>query len=138
MPENQKWENLFLNIFEQSPVGMALLGPEGEWLLVKKKFSELICYTPFELSFLNTTDILHPSDIQLNSRLLSQLFDIQKKYFSINQRVIKKNGDLFWANMTISVFKRNDGEPNGFLMVFEELEENPKEKADSKENTLFG
>jgi PAS domain S-box-containing protein len=56
-------EQKFRHAFEYSGIGMALSSPNGNYISVNKKFSNILEYSNEELLEMNVTDLTHPDSI---------------------------------------------------------------------------
>ncbi len=57
-------EERFSNAFEQAPIGVALVSPDGRWLRVNRALCDLVGYTEAELLARTFQDITHPEDLE--------------------------------------------------------------------------
>ena len=56
-------EDRFRNAFDNAPIGMALVSPEGRWLQVNHALCEITGYSERELLEITFQDITHPDDL---------------------------------------------------------------------------
>ena len=56
-------EARFRETFDEAPIGVALVGPNGRWLEVNRALCEIVGYTEAELLALTFQDISHPDDL---------------------------------------------------------------------------
>jgi PAS domain S-box-containing protein len=93
-------------IFEQAAVGVATLDLEGRWLKVNQSLCNLVGYTAKEL--LNTTfqEITYAEDLELDMYFAQQLLAGEIGHFSREKRYVRKDGQLVWANITVSLMRR--------------------------------
>ncbi len=88
-------------LFDQSPVGIFVLNPDGYFILVNRRFCELTGYSNEELLQMHILDTYLESEIDLFSLRLTQL---QIKNESIVERSIRrKDKTTFYAQINLLV-----------------------------------
>ncbi|MEG4024130.1 PAS domain S-box protein [Microcoleus sp. S13C4] len=104
----------FRATFEQAAVGMVQASVEGEFLLVNQKLCEILGYSRQELVEKRFQEITWPGDLASELELLRQLLAAEIENFSLEKRYIRKDGELVWANLTVSLLREQNG--TQFLM----------------------
>ncbi|XZN89255.1 MAG: PAS domain S-box protein [Microcoleus sp.] len=104
----------FRATFEQAAVGMAQANLEGKLLLVNQKLCEILGYSRTELSEKNFQEITLPEDLEPELHHLQRLLAGEIETYSMEKRYIRKNGDLMWANLSVSLLQEQNG--NKYLM----------------------
>ncbi|KOY15178.1 PAS domain S-box protein [Paenibacillus xylanivorans] len=94
---------LFEQIYNQAPIGIALLAPTGHWMKVNPAFCCMLGYTTEELMLLNYQDLTHPDDCALDSIYERDLFEGKSRELKYEKRYIQKNGDVLWVALHISL-----------------------------------
>ncbi|MFE6073709.1 PAS domain S-box protein [Paenibacillus sp. NPDC057886] len=94
---------LFEQIYNQAPIGIALLAPSGHWMKVNPAFCCMLGYTTEEVMLLNYQDLTHPDDCALDSIYERELFEGKSKELKYEKRYIQKNGDVLWVALHISL-----------------------------------
>lgn len=112
----------FRATFEQAAVGMAQATVEGKFLLVNQKLCEILGYSREELVEKRFQQITWPGDLASEQELLRQLLAGKIENFSLEKRYIRNDGELVWANLTVSLLREQNG--TQFLMaVVEDIRE---------------
>ena len=104
----------FRATFEQAAVGMAQANLEGKLLLVNQKLCDILGYSREELSEKKFQEVTLPSDLEIELNLLRQLLAGEIPTYSLEKRYIRKNGDLIWVNLSVSLLQEQNG--NQYLM----------------------
>ncbi|KMY67334.1 hypothetical protein AAU61_10830 [Desulfocarbo indianensis] len=112
----------FQATFDQAAVGIAHVGPDGTWLRVNNKLCQIVGYTREELLGKTFQDITHPDDLQTDLSLLDKVIAGELETYSLEKRYIKKDGSLVWIELTVSLVRREDGSPNYFISVVEDID----------------
>jgi diguanylate cyclase (GGDEF)-like protein/PAS domain S-box-containing protein len=124
--ECQLSEERFRRIFDEGPFGMGLESPNQTIIAANKVLYELLGYTEQELTGKSTADIICEEDRSKSREVLGQLFANSIPVIRSEKRYIKKNGDILWANTTISAIHGQDGNVLYALAIIEDLTESRK------------
>ena len=112
----------FRATFEQAAVGMAQASLEGKLLLVNQKLCDFFGYCREELIGKNFQEITHPEDRNLELKYLHQLLAGEIEYYAVENRYVCKEGNLVWANLTVSLVREQNGSQY-FMGVVEDIRE---------------
>ncbi len=114
-------EEHFHKIFEEGPLGMAIIGLDYRFVKVNIKLCQMLGYTEQELTGLTFLDITHTDDIDMDVKLAHQVFIGEIPYYNIEKRYIKKNREILWINLTASVIRDESGKPLYGLAMIEDI-----------------
>jgi PAS domain S-box-containing protein len=119
--------------FEQAAVGMAHVSPDGRWLRVNQKLCEIVGYPREELLALTFQDITYPDDLPNDLEKQAQLLDGQISMYTIEKRYIRKDGQLIWINLTVSMVRDISGAPKYLIKVVEDITDRKNAEAALRE-----
>jgi PAS domain S-box-containing protein len=102
-------EERFRRLFEQGPVGVAMMGNDAHMLKVNSVFCQMLGYSEEELTGMTPFDITHPEDREVSKNLMKILFEGGAPAGRIEKRYIKKNGEIVWASLRASVIRDQEG-----------------------------
>ena len=122
----RKSEECFRKIFEESPLGMAIIDRKSRFVKVNGMLCRMLGYTEEEFITLEYTDIIHSLDIEKNVKNIRQLFKRKIPYWKTEKRCVKKSGELIWVNMTASVMLDVADDTRYFLKMFEDITKRKK------------
>ncbi|MFC0434676.1 bifunctional diguanylate cyclase/phosphodiesterase [Kutzneria buriramensis] len=105
----QDSESRFLAVFDSAPIGLAIGDFDSNILESNQALQDLLGYTREELNALTGADILHPDDIPDTLERYNRLFRGEYPSFRSRQRLLKKDGDVLWANVTVSAVRDSTG-----------------------------
>jgi PAS domain S-box-containing protein len=114
-------EERFRTTFENAAVGIAHVAPGGQWLLVNKRYCEIVGYTAEELAGKTFHDITHPDDIAVDLAQRQRVLSGAISNFSMEKRYIRKEGSPIWVNLTVGCARRADGSLDYFISVVEDI-----------------
>ena len=111
----------FAVAFDNAPIGVALVAPDGRWLDVNQALLQILGYTKEELLATDFQSITHPdslaTDLDFVRRVLSgeiDAFKREKRYFHASGRVI-------WAELDTSLVRDAAGEPLYFITQIQDV-----------------
>jgi two-component system cell cycle sensor histidine kinase/response regulator CckA len=108
-------------IFDESPIGMALVGADRFFHKVNRAFCESTGYTEAELTRLRFSDITHPDDAADDVALSERLFAGEISSFRVEKRYVSKSGEPLWINLTASLIRDAAGRPVYRLNMVEDI-----------------
>ncbi|WP_458126701.1 PAS domain S-box protein [Paenibacillus sp. Z3-2] len=96
---------LFEQIYNQAPIGIALVAPTGQWMKVNPAFCCMLGFTSEELMDLSYQDITHPDDSPQDVIYNCELFESKSKEYKYEKRYINKKGDILWTSLHVSLVR---------------------------------
>lgn len=132
-------EQKFRGVFEQAPIGIAVLGLDERLRNANATLCGMLGYTEQELHGRRPVDVTYADDIPLSANLADRMLQ-QDGEVQIEKRYVRKNGDLVWARRAGCVIRDESGAPREFLVMVEDISEqkraelalkNAKEQAES-------
>ncbi|MTK64141.1 MAG: PAS domain S-box protein, partial [Methanobacterium sp.] len=108
--------------FEQAAVGLAHVGPAGRWLRVHQKLCDIVGYSQDEFLALTFQDITHPDDLEIDLDYVRQMLANEIRTYSMAKRYLRKGGGQIWINLTVSLVRDQDGAPDYFISVVEDIQ----------------
>ena len=121
-------EERFRNIFEEAPIGMAVVGLDGRLLQVNKAFCEMLGYSEQELTIRGLSDITHPNDVGKDGLLAAQMLKGAITIYKVEKRYLRKNREPLWADLTATVIRDHDGQAVCSLVMIENIIERKQAK----------
>ncbi|HSH38321.1 MAG TPA: PAS domain S-box protein [Chthoniobacterales bacterium] len=114
-------EERYRATFDQAAVGVCQIRFDGSFTRVNSRLCELFGYTADELLHLKFSDITHPADLAHSLQLVGELSQEQRDSFAIDKRYVRKDGSVIWAFSTVSLMRDEDGKPQVFIAVVEDI-----------------
>ena len=108
-------EEAFRGNFENAAIGMALIDPNGKWLKINKKLSDIVGYSEEEILKLTFQDITHPEDLDKDLNLLQELVQDKRSHYQLEKRYYHKAGHIVYILLAVSMVKNKDGEVLHFI-----------------------
>jgi PAS domain S-box-containing protein len=108
---------------EHSPVGMALVALDGEFLNVNVALCEMLGYEPQQLTGLTFQDITHPDDLASDMRLVLRALADEISSYRITKRYIRSDGGVVIGDLSVALLRAPDGTPIHFISQIVDLTE---------------
>ena len=102
-------EERFRKIFNESPVGIAFLGKQREIFLTNQRYRDFLGYSEKEILEIKPEKLLHPDDWAPSVELSTRLRSGEIPAFHMEQRYIRKDGVVVWADTRITVLRDKEG-----------------------------
>lgn len=131
-------ERRFQATFHHAPVGIAHVGMDGSFLLVNARFCEITGYPVEALIRTGFQQITHADDLRADETLLARLNLGEIPRYTMEKRYIRPDGAIIWINLTVSMMRDDDGEPELYVAVIEDLSEVRKAHHESTHDSLTG
>ncbi|MEZ5988170.1 MAG: PAS domain S-box protein [Planctomycetota bacterium] len=111
-------------LFEGSPIGMIVTGPDGTFEHVNPRLAEMLGRDREELVGRSFREFTHPDDLEASEAQLRRLQrgDLEGTR-SFEKRYMRKDGSVLYALLTVQPFADEAGRTRGFLTQVLELDE---------------
>jgi PAS domain S-box-containing protein len=116
-------ERLLSATFENASVGIAETAPDGRYLRVNPKLSEMTGYSREELLGLRFTDLTHPEDRAADLARYDLQLQRQLDSYILEKRCLRKDGSLFWAHVAASMMRDDGGRPLIGIRILQDVTE---------------
>ena len=116
-------EDLFRLTFENAPIGMAIVSPDGFFSRVNRSLCQVLGYSREELTTLTFLAITHPDDRELHLSMAGQLDRSEIQLYQIPKRYVRKDGQVVDAMLSVSTVRGPDGTPLHNVAQIEDITE---------------
>ncbi len=116
-------EERFRAIFEQTAVGIAKTALCGQFIRVNPGFCQIVRYAESDLLQQNWEAITHPDDIEADGQYVRLLLSGEIETFSREKRLICKDEEVCWANVTVSAMRDAEGTAQYLICAIEDISE---------------
>jgi len=104
-------ELLFRRVFDQLPVGTALLTTDGRFHRVNAAFCQMLGRSEDELRGITFLDITHPEDQPMSVAQVRELMDGRVEHIQMEKRYLRKDGEVVWGVVSVRVIRDTEGRP---------------------------
>ncbi len=116
-------EERFRAAFAQASVGISITDAAG----VIREVNDALClitgYSKPELLAMSFQSITHPDDLAENMELVNRLVTGAIPSFALQKRYLRKNGEVVWVTVNVSLTRDADGKPLQFVALVEDITE---------------
>jgi len=101
----RKAETLFLNTFDQAPIGIAYADRSLKLLRFNDSFCTHLGYDPAELAGRSLEELTHPEDAHAATKEIDRLWNDEVPYVDIEKRYRRKDGSYLWVRTTTALVR---------------------------------
>jgi two-component system cell cycle sensor histidine kinase/response regulator CckA len=116
-------EGRFRSIFDNAAVGVALVDTDGYVLDTNEADCRFLGYSHKELVGMHFTAFTYPEDLNLDRDLFDSLIEGKRDSYMIDKRYVRKDGQIVWGRLNVSLIRDNDGRPQYTVVVVEDITE---------------
>jgi len=111
-------------MFAMASVGVAQADPKtGRWVRANQKMSEITGYSNDELLEMRISEVTHPEDRDRDWQAFQSVVDNRAKNYRMEKRYIRKNGEIAWVNVNMTVLRDAAGHPLRTVAMIEDISE---------------
>ena len=110
-------------MFEHSAVGIGIMGLDRRVIDANPAICRIYGRTRQEMIGSNAAEVTYPEDNPEATRLSNELIAGQRDSYELDRRYIRKNGEVFWAHVTMSSVRDLDGEPQYLVGMIIDIDE---------------
>ncbi|HXB63430.1 MAG TPA: diguanylate cyclase [Solirubrobacteraceae bacterium] len=110
-------------VFEQAPIGMALLTPEGRWVRVNRALLAITGYSAEELLAKTLEEVTHPDDLAADLENVRRLTAGEIRHYTMERRYFHARGHVISTILSVSLMRDRDGNPQHFIAQIQDITE---------------
>jgi PAS domain S-box-containing protein len=114
---------MFRVAFEQAPVGICLVNPDGRFLNVNGKFCDMLGYSVSELLSRTFQDITHPDDLGSSIEWFRNSLAGETTIADLEKRYLHKEGHVVWGIVRGFLLRNVDGSARFFITHVQDITE---------------
>src|ERR671913_1270257 len=113
----------FRGIFENAPIGVAMVTLEGRYLQVNHSLCGILGYSEEELQTLTWQEITHPDDLAASKAFARRIVAGEFPRYHLEKRFLHADGHTVWASLSVSLVRDAEGEPIYFVSQIQDVTE---------------
>ena len=123
-------EELFRRAFDDAPIGMALVSPDGHLSRVNGALCELLGRPMLSLLGAEAASLTHPDDLEVELPLADELLAGVRRSYEFDKRFLLPDGSVVWASVGVSLVRDVDGEPERFVVHVQDVTDRKASEAE--------
>jgi PAS domain S-box-containing protein len=125
-------EALFRSAFDNTLFGMAIVGLDGRYLRVSQSLCRITGFSEQELQQTNFSAITYPDDVSEGLGFRHALMEGVKSGGITTKRYVRKNGELVWVSVHVTLVRDALGKPLHFVTLVEDLTERKRAEKEAR------
>lgn len=111
----------FRFIFDEAPIGMALVDLQGHFVEVNLSLARMLGYTPNELKGMTFGALTHPDDQAISQEYFQALLSGSMTTASFEKRYVRKDGRPIWVALSTSAMRDAEGRAQYFITMMQNI-----------------
>jgi PAS domain S-box-containing protein len=107
--------------FDQAAVGICQNSLDGKYMQINQRLCDIMGYSETELLAKSFTELTHPEDLAKDDEKARLLVKGELQSFTMEKRYIRKDGEVVWANLAVSLARNLNGEPQYFIGIVQDI-----------------
>jgi PAS domain S-box-containing protein len=116
-------------IFDGAAIGIALVDMAGHPIETNPTLTAMLGYTADELREMTFAAFTHPEDVDADLALFGELIAGSRESYQITKRYIRKDGQVVWGNLRVSLIRDSQGAPQFAIGMAEDITERQQAEA---------
>ena len=115
-------------IFENAPIGEALMGLDGGYLQVNQALCDITGYSRAHMLEMSASDISLPEDSEAEAIATARLLGGEIDKVMLEKQYLTATGVRGWATKSISLMRGEDGSPQHFIAQIQDITERKEQE----------
>jgi PAS domain S-box-containing protein len=125
----------FRAIFERAAIGIALVDMAAHPIELNPALQAMLGYSADELRTIPLAEFTHPDDIDTDMQLFEELVSGNREFYQIPKRYIRKDGQVVWGNLRVSLICDAQGVAQFAIGMVAEITERQQAEAALRQYT---
>jgi two-component system cell cycle sensor histidine kinase/response regulator CckA len=116
-------EAQFRAVFEEAPIGMALVNMDGYVVRTNHAFQTMLGYTAEQLTGAIFSQVTHDEDVGSDWELFGDLVAGDIAHYQVLKRYLRADGGIVWGTLSVALVRAPDGDPRYAIQMVENVTE---------------
>jgi PAS domain S-box-containing protein len=125
-------EQKYRAVFTQAAMGVARVSPDGRFLEANDRFCAIAGRTREELTRLTFQEITWPEDLDADVAQARAVLAGEIDTYTIEKRYLSRDGGPIWIDLTVSLVRKANGEPDYFVSVIADIASRKQAEAEQQ------
>ena len=117
----QQSESRFRRMFDESPLGAAMVSLDLCYLVVNESLCRMTGYSAEELTRRSVADLTHPEDLAADKEGTARLLAGTIDHFEADKRYLRRDGGVAWIHLNVRLVRDEQGRPLYLLPTMEDI-----------------
>jgi PAS domain S-box-containing protein len=126
-------EERFRTVYEKAAMGIAVTDVQGRILQANASFQRMLGRSSEDLVGRTTEQFTHPAEVEAERALFRRAMEEGRTDVQIQKRYVRSDGQIIWANLTISIIRDVTGRPQIVIGLVEDITERRQAEGDLRE-----
>jgi PAS domain S-box-containing protein len=101
---------LLRSAFDNAPIGMSVVAPDGQWLRVNDAYCRMLGYEREELIGSRFRHLMHPDDVSESDEFIAAVVAAERSSLERDLRYLHRDGSIVWVHVRSEVIRDRAGE----------------------------
>ncbi|NTW59973.1 MAG: PAS domain S-box protein, partial [Nitrospirae bacterium] len=124
----------YRSFFENAAVAVALVDQDGRVVEANDADCRFLGYPRSELIGMHFTQFTHPQDLDVDVNLYRSLMNGERQGYEIEKRYIRKDGEVVWGRVSVSLIHDSQGSPLYTSVVCSDITDRKRTEASLRES----
>lgn len=116
----------FQSLFENAPIGKAIITTDGRLAKVNAAFCDLFGYSEEDLLWTSIERLTHPKDITKDADMFRSIASGDLSSYRIEKRFLRSDGSDIWGLLSVAAMVDSNGSPERIISQIVDLTEHRK------------
>lgn len=122
------------SVFENAAIGFALVDLQGRPVKCNPALERILGYSEAELCAMTFRQFTHADDLQADLEAYQKLMEGKYNSYQIEKRYVRKDGQIVWTRLTVSLVHPDEGAPEFAFGMVEDITEQRRAQETMKES----
>ncbi len=119
----------FQALWGQTAMGLSQIDATHRFIRVNQRFCDIVGYSEAELLGRSFADITHPDDLNASLNLSTQLFRGEIPSYTLEKRLIRKDGEVRWVQLSVALVRSPAGVPQCDIAIAKDITDRKRTEA---------
>ncbi len=132
----KKSEERFRQIFEEAPIGMALIDLDNHFIKVNNILCEMLGYPKKELTKLSLPAIIHQEHVNKDMKYTRKLKNGEINSYKVETKYVSKRNEILWVYATLSLISEEESADTLYLLMVEDISQRKRMEEEMKRQLI--
>jgi PAS domain S-box-containing protein len=119
-------ERLSRRLFDEAPIGAAIVGLDYRFQRVNEEFCRLTGYSAEEMTSMAVSDLIHPDGMKQVTENAQRLLSGEVDHYQVDRRYLRKDNRQIWARVWVRLLRNDSGDPICYMPLVEDITDRRK------------